>query len=483
MKSYYQEGVLDQIATPLEGALSVQGEYREYAFSSEVTPAKNLDQIKAMPYGALTYLDKVIDASAKDGLAVVWIITDNIEDTGSTEAGNTERFYEKLRGDSVQRVTIFPLRVSPGKPGLVVYALLLDPALGESYERGIADFRTKARGVLHTDALRMKPLERDTVQVSFYKAPVSSRGSEKTYETGVPIKETVEIRFKSKFDHLQIIDSAIKVTESRPRFQEGSLLTPERRSVDVTPNRVRSLGPGDETEQVYTVTIDLGQLSLRKSPAAWWRAAWGKPTEEARLDVQFVIEVPQENFRLRPRFLAEFSARTVPEARATGKAYAIDRLPTLMSGKLTRIQVESPLLFRVKYPAWPAVMWICLFLVGGAAIVGLILLIRRLMPTFERNWSVSAEGPGGYPLQAKVDQKVVYVEGDRIGRIEKNQFWPENGLQLEKGVDRLRIETGVRMHARATRREFDLIFSEEQGQVSGASNARGKEPETPVRRR
>jgi hypothetical protein len=47
----------------------------------------------------------------------------------------------------------------------------------------------------------------------------------------------------------------------------------------------------------------------------------------------------------------------------------------------------------------------------------------------------------------------------------------------------LRIETGVRMHARATRREFDLIFSEEQGQVSGASNARGKEPETPVRRR
>jgi len=480
MRPYYQQGIIDAIAHPLETALSGLSDYREYAFSLEVIPSRSLQEIEAMPFGSLTFIDKVIETASKNNLGVAWIITDNIEDTGTAEAGNIEKFYARLRTDLVQRVVIFPVRVTAGKPGLIVYALLLDPSMAETYERGIGAFRKGADGVLHTDALRMKPLEHDTVQVSFYKAPVNSRGSEKTYETGAPIRETIEIRFKSTFDHIQIVDSAIKVADAEPKFQDLSLLVPEQRIISVTPDRVKTLGPGDETDQVYTVRIDLGDLKLKKSPQALWKAAWGKPEEEARLDTRFIIEVPQSNFRLRSKFLDEFDAATVEEARKTGKVYAINRLPSLMSGKITQVQVDSPLVFKVKYPAWPAFLCVFLVLAALGLLVGAALLVHKLTEPGAKSWKITAEAAGGRPLTVSIERQAVFVEVDRIGRIERNEFVPENGLRLDKGGERLPLANGLSVHARASRREFDLKF-EDAGGPGRASKL--QEPDTPVRRR
>src|ERR1017187_969886 len=110
-----------------------------------------------------------------------------------------------------------------------------------------------------------------------------------------------------------------------------SLLMPERRAISITPRVVQRLGAGDETEQVYVVDVDLGKIALKKDVASLWKAAFGKSSEEALLNLQFLIEVPQKNFHLRKQFLQEYHAGTLAEARATGKVYAVDQLPSLMS--------------------------------------------------------------------------------------------------------------------------------------------------------
>ncbi len=463
MTPYYESGLIDKIVHPLQRAAASEGSLSEFAFSTSVDRVQSLQALESSAYGTFTYLDKVIDQCERDRTPMAWIVTDNIEDTG--EAGNTERFYAKLHGADVLRVTVFPVLAPAGRPGLIVYALLFEGGSNEAYERALEQFRTGAQGVIRTNALLMKPVDRGTVEVTSRKmTPLTRRGNEKVYGTGAPIRETVEVRFRSKFDHIQIMDSRLRVLQSVAAFQPGSVLVPERRDIAITPDRIRALGPRDETAQVYLLTIDLGKLELKHSPAALWRAAWSKPIEE-QLNLQFEIDVPGQNFQLRPQFLREFSASTLEEARATGKVYAIDRLLSRVNGDFTRIQVDSPLFFKVQYPTWPAVLWLLLFAFGLAVLGGLLWLGRRLIPTRKKNWEVRAEAPGGYEMVAKLEGGAVTVEGDAIGRVEKNQLLPTGTTQLERGAQRIPLLNGIRVPVRTRRSQMDLIFNEVVGEL------------------
>ena len=475
MRPYFESGLIGSIVRPLDLAANAHGGVTEFAFSTDVSRVRSLEQINTMPFGEFTYLDKVIDACERQHTPIGWIVTDNIEDTGA--AGNTERFYRKLRGDEVRRVTVFPVLAQPGRPGLVVYALLFDSAANDLYDGMLAGFAEAGKGVIRTNPLRMKPVDRDTIEVTSRSlAPLTRRGGPKVYEAGAPIRDSVEVRFKSKFDHIQIVDSALRVLGAAPAFQPDSLLVPERREVHLTPDRIRSLGPGDETTQVYLLTVDLGKLQLKSSPAAWWKAAWGKPGEEAQLDLKFQIEVPQQNFRLSPRFLNEFSAPTIEGARATGKVYAIDRLLSNVNGGNTRIEVDSPLYFKVNYPAWPAVLWIMLFVGAVAVALGMVVFGRRLLPTRTRHWSVRAEAAGGYALDARIDGDRVLVEGENIARIEKNHLLPVHPTRLEGGAIRVPLAPGTRVHATTRRNDMDLVFDESREQAQAAARPAGSAP-------
>ena len=460
MRPYYGSGLIRSIVEPLRTA--VGGPLAEYAFSTEVAPAPSLDAIDALPFGNLTYLDRVITNSERQHTPISWIVTDNIEDTG--EAGNTERFYAALRSAEVRRVTVFPILSAPGHPGLLVYALLFDPASEVVYDRTLTAFAQSGAGVLRTQPLRMKPVDRDTVEVASRSlAPLTRRGGPKVYETGTPIEQAAEVRFKSRFEHIEIVDSALRVLDASPSFGPGSLLEPERRELAITPNRIRALGPGDETAQVYKLTVDLGRLSLKHNPAAWWKAAWGASGEEAALDLKLGIDVPQQNFRLTPRFLNQYSASTVEAARATGKVYAIDRLLADVNGAETLIQVDTPLYFRVNYPAWPAVLFLGLFVSALAVLAGLVVFGRRMLPGRRREWSVAAEAAAGYPLAARMDGDRVMVEGENVARIEKGRLVPVAPARLEGGVGPVAIEPGKRMRLATRRSEMDLMFTEQQG--------------------
>ena len=325
MKPYYRDHVVRQLSDTLLEALRAQtGDVAVYAFSERAQRVKGLEEIEQLPFGDSTLLDKALDRAVQDGVEVVWMITDNIQDApGSTDVGDTEQFYKKLRSDEVEKVTIFPLRQPAGRPGLVIYALLKKDGDNDLYERELAGFHSRAQGILRTDALRMKPLDRDTVGISWVRANVNPRTSLITYDTGKPVREIIEVKFKSKFDHIEITDSAIDVVKREASFGKDSLVYPEKQNIDISPRTVERLGPGDETEQVYKIDVDLGKLKLRNDLPSLWKAAWVKSSEDATLQLSFVIHVPQKNFRLRPKFLHEFHAATLQEAKDTGKVYAV----------------------------------------------------------------------------------------------------------------------------------------------------------------
>ena len=79
-----------------------------------------------------------------------------VQDQAGRTAGNTDSFYEILKEGPVDRVDVFPIPQKKGRAGLVVYALLLDPAAGESFDREVASFPDVSG--FSTEQLSMKPL-------------------------------------------------------------------------------------------------------------------------------------------------------------------------------------------------------------------------------------------------------------------------------------------------------------------------------------
>lgn len=471
MKPYYADGLIVDLGQSLVKTIQDDGQPTLFAFGTSVAPIAQISSIEALPFSESTYLDKVLDRAASDKLQIVWMVTDNVEDTpGAPEAGNTEVFYRRLRGEAVQRVTIFPVRQAPGRGGIVIYALLMDEAGREAYDREISNFGSRIGQALHTESLRMKPLDRDTVEISFLRAGGPTGGT-KVYSTGQAVQEHIEIRFKSRFDHLEISGGSIKVVENAAKFDSQSLLVPERRAIAITPRVVQRLGAGDETEQVYIVDVDLGKIALKKDLASLWKAAFGKSSEEASLNLQFLIEVPQKNFHLRRQFLQQYHAGSLAEAKASGKVYAVDQLPSLMSDLVTEVHVNSPVVFRVEYPWWPALVWI---LLAAVIIGGLVLLVRtipRMMPSRSRPWTVRAETEAKSPLECSLDNSTITVQRDVIGSIVNNAFQPAAGVSLENRATSAALSHGLRMKVATPRRAFYLIFEDSKTGVTAATAA------------
>jgi hypothetical protein len=468
MRPYYQNGLAQELIALFASVSNTEGNTEIYAFGTTTTQVQNAAQIEALPFSGSTYLDRAIDRASATHAAIAWMVTDNVEEQpGATEASNTEVFFRKLRSDAVRRLTVFPLRQSPGHAGIVVYALLLDDSVAEAYERELADMARRGKGLLHTEPLRMKPLDRDTVQISFVSA-TGPHGSTVTYAAGKPIREHLEIRFKSKFDHIEIEEGLIRVTPASPRFDSQSLLIPEQRVIAISPQRVRGLGAGDETEQIYSVDIDLGQVRLKNDLPSLWKAAWGKSGEEATLKLEFVIEVPQKNFHLRKQFIANYSASTVAEAKATGKVYAVDRLPSLMSEQITDVKVVSQVVFRVEYPWWPSVFWILLSVLALAIVFFGARMLLKIKPGGTKDWAVQATTERATPLDASIEQSSVMVQRERVGQIMGTRFTPVAGATLESGAPDIVLQAGIPVRVRLSDRRVILVFVDRSHQKVAA---------------
>jgi hypothetical protein len=356
--------------------------------------------------------------------------------------------------------------------------LLLSDGAAEDYEASIQDFLVQVRGAVQTEALRMKPLDRDTVVAELIDTGAKTSGPPKTYPVGKPLVEHLTLRFRSRFEHLAIREGQVTPVTSEAVFQPGSLVEPAQRAIDITPTKIEDLQAGAQSEQTYAVDIDLGPVRLKRDLASVWKAAFGSSGENAVLDLAFRIDVPQENFVLKQSFLSTYHASSLEEARQTGKVYAVNQLPGLVGGAATAIRVECPVTFRVTYPWWPALV----FLFGGAVLLALLgaaiyFLAPRVKRLFhrERKWVVTAAGADQQPVPASVgNEGAVLVRGEPAGKIEKDKFTPDSGagVALENGEESLALFEDAQAPIRIGGEAVTLSFTT-------GSERRKKPTETP----
>jgi hypothetical protein len=484
MKPYYLDGRIIDISRAMGDVLTAHGGAQLHAFSDNVYPLSDVNELRGIKLGNLTYIDRALNYAVERGFPIVWMVTDNVESQSSApEAADTEVFYHKLRGAEVKKIVIFPLRQQPGTTGLVIYALQLSPAADEMFEQEVAEFAEKAKGAFRTEALRMKPLDKDTVQVSYERVKLKPkiRGAV-LYKEGQDIHEEVELRFKSRFDHLKIVDAKLIVPPTRAEFGPASLLTPERRELKISPERV-TVDPQNETEQVYKVTVDLGKVNLKSDLATHWKAARSKGHEDVDLNLAFIIQVPPENFKFRDDFLATYNADTPQAAKDSGRIYRLDKLPMLLSASSNEIAASSSLPFRVEYSWWPIIKLFGLGGIGLLLVLGLIfLLVKAGGGLFGRlkRWEVSAENAHGVQLDCQAERGRVLVQGDELGVISGSTFSASEGVRLDGGAGQVKLEDNLRLRVERKGRQFFLVFTRGVGAKNQSSQQPQQQPTAPV---
>lgn len=472
MRPYYDDGVVRDLGGMIFDVLKRQGGAQLLAFDVEVSPLPGPEALSTQQFGQFTYLDRAIDHATQRPYDIAWILTDNIQSQPSDpEAGNTEVFYRRLRSDAVKRVVIFPVLRSPGTPGIILYAVQIAPDAGDVFEREVSDVLGQVRGAYKTEALRMKPLDRDTVELSLAEAEQRPKGWS-GYKVGQPVTEKLEARFKSRLEHLKIVDAAVEVPPASPEFSDSSLLLPEKREVHITPERVSTLDPQEESPQIYTVTADLGRVKLKRDLRSLWEAATrGKRYEDITLHIAFVIRVPQENFKFKESFVRGYSAANLVEAKQTGKIYGVERLPLLVGEATTPIVAESTVRVRIEYPWWPVgLLFLIILLLLGAGALAFVAIKRGLSGVTRgaSQWNVTAATERGAALECEANGGRVLIQGDEVGSIVKDTFTPARGVRLD-GAESAKLEDGLQLKVEHKGRPVLLLFKR-----GGRDAAQGK---------
>jgi len=472
MRPYYEANVVRDLSTKILEVCQNEGATEIAVFSSNVVKISNL-QDPRFDYergASFTLLDRAIDFALNGGYTLTWMITDNIQDEPwSPQAGNTEVFYQRLRGERVEKVVIFPILQPPGRCGLVIYGILLSEN-DTIFERELDEVQDVLNPQYQTEALRMKPLDKNTIELVILKGKVTESG--KKVSAGKILVDSLEVRFKSKFEHLKIIDALITEPQTLTEFEPGSILVPEKMEWTITPKTITTLDPFEETQQIYKVYLNLGKINMKKDIASLWAAAFSKPHEKFSVNLKFFLKVQQGNFRFKESFLRKYNAQTMSEARNTGRIYGLTNLPILLGAGTHPILTETKLVYDFARPWWPAFLFIILFLVGLGAVVGISYVICKAIcgPGLKPKWTVRAETPQGRELSCNSQPDgTVIVDGDDIGKIRRNRFFPSEiitpvGEYEEDEAPRgdFPLNDGVKYRFKKYGQEFWLIFKKKE---------------------
>jgi hypothetical protein len=462
VKPYYENHLFASLGEDISAA-AANSNLRLFSFDVQLRPLPSLQALTLTHFD--TYLDRALRGTIDQGFQIVWIVTDNIQDDPRDPvAYNTAAFYAILRGSAVKRVTILPLPQAPGQSGIVIYGIVLADSAAAEFDRQLETFLGRLKGRFETEPLLMKPLDENTVDAP----PVTARQS-RIYDEGSEIVLSLEIRFRSKLQHLRIVDTHIAPVSVEPAFAPGSLLQPDRRATEIRPDRIQTLDPEGETAEIYTVNVNLGKVRLKKDLGSLFKAAWGgKSIENVTLNVPVDLEVPAGHFRFRDNFVDRYNAPTIDTARLTGKVYAIENLPPLLSSDLTDVKVNVPVTFRVRYPWYPIPVTMALGLLGLAVLAALGWGAAHAIEALRGNqrWSVAATTEYGQSLGTVTrEDGMVMVEGDAAGVIHKGRFVPAEGAELVESDGRISGETP--MMVKIGRRTALLRFAAAGAPASG----------------
>lgn len=455
MKPYYEQSLVSELGTRIVALMQAHslGPVQVGAFNDHVEIVPDVNSIVV---GGATYMDTAFDYAVEHHYSLVWMITDNIMHRSGEEEGRTRVFYDRLKGEAVGRLVIFPLKQSQGgHPGLMVYAMLMSPAAKQAFEEETKDFQRQTKGSV---LLPMKPLDRDTIDATFADASIEKNGP--VYTDGSVIQRTVEVRFKSRFEHLRIVDADIVNPRVSPEFSKNSLLRFEKTDVKITPEKIIELGPGNETVQVYRVSIDLGQIQLKHDPISLWRAALRNPNEEISLDLSFAIKVPKENFQFTDTFLRDYGAETTESAKAEGKIYDLRELPLLVAENRTSIDVPNSPKIRVRYPSWLFLIFPGIPIAAILILIAVTIYIWRVAKRLARRrpkWIVDVQRPPQSDGKIRSGWVIVTVDGreNRLGQIKGTRFVPAPTVKPKEPIA---IKEGMPISLNLRARDYMLIF-------------------------
>jgi hypothetical protein len=456
MQPYFRSGLISEVGQRINNLMRSPGlnPVRVGGFNSRVDLVDNLNAIQA---SGPTYLDVALDYAVNNQYSLVWLVTDNIMHRAGEEEGQTQAFYDRLKQQSVSRVVVFPLKQTRGQnPGIIVYALLLSPSADDVFRREIDEF---ARTTTNTVLLPMKPLDRETIETTFVDDR-SDKKAKTVYEVGSVIEETMELRFKSRFQHLKIVDADIENPAVAPEFSKNSLLAYEQDQVTITPTKIEKLEPGRETLQAYRVNVHLGKIRLKRDFISLWRAALKDPNEEISLDLSFSVKVPRERFQFSDDFLRDYSSPTPEAARAEGKIYALHQLPLLVAENNTSIQVPHKPKIYVRYPWWLVLIFPGVPIAAAIAVAsGGVFAWRGLKRATSRKpqWAIEITSPVGARAEIQRGLVLVSLAGKqlRLGQVKGNSFGPAAGV-LPRETHA--IKEGIPLSLTSKRNNFVLIF-------------------------
>jgi hypothetical protein len=361
-------------------------------------------------------LDKSI-ANIKGETAVIWLITDNINDnsgSGDSSYFNTLEYYKRLRNDdNIKKVLLYPIPekiVEAGyqSNGYVVYGIIyskknVDQSALEGYDKILRGIGIKQRPIT------LKPLDIGTIVLNpkvtqskivpgrlFYDGKVL-RGYD--FQESEKIKETFsDLSLKSNL-FPYIIKSA-KLDVKLDNFKSSDYSVKTLGTQTITPSTVSNVSPEGEVKG-FSVLFDMPEISPKFSFNTIFK-------EDFTVGGNLVLEVTNVDILLDENYVNSFK-----------ELFALQTIPEIFKPVLKdkKILTYIPLEIRIKYGAWRLFA-----LIGMIVVLIIILLIPAYLFLKKKCFAISVNGREDQSvcLNALSSYTVYSDDSQNLGSVKKS---------------------------------------------------------------
>lgn len=322
-------------------------------------------------------LDKSIE-KIKGESAVIWLITDNINDnsgSGDSSYFNTLEYYKRLRNDeNIRKVLLYPIPekiVEAGyeSNGYVVYGIVyskreLNQTQLEGYDKLIRSIGIKQKPItlkpldIGTIVLVPKVTQSKIVPGKLYYDGKALRGFD--FQESEKIKETFsDLSLKSNL-FPYIIRSA-KLNVKLDDFKSSDYSVRSLGTQTITPSTVSNVSPEGEVKG-FSVLFDMPEISPKFSFNTIFK-------EDFTVGGNLVLEVTNVDILLDENYINSFK-----------QLFALQTIPEIFKPVLKdkKIQTYIPLEIRIKYGAWRLFALIGLIvLLAGVLFIPAFLLLKK----------------------------------------------------------------------------------------------------------
>ncbi len=352
--------------------------------SKDLIPDKIISDFKSVKgndgdYG-VTDINEALDAAISDlknQPAVIWLITDNINDvagTGDESFLNTLDFYKKLRNDTaIRKILLFPVEEKLSgdlyeSDGFVCYGIVysltsLSQIQLESYDKII-----RASGI-KVKPFTLKPLDIGTITL-FPKVTQSKVTEGKLFfdgktlrgfgfDEGQVIKETFpDLVLKSNL-FPYIIKNA-KLNVRLDNFSSSDYSVKSMGTQTISPSTVSNISPEGEVTG-FSVTFNMPEITPNFSFSTIFN-------EDFTVGGNLILEVSQVDILLDDKYMNSFK-----------EIFALNSVPDIFRPVLKdkKIETSIPLEIRIKYGSWRLFALIGIALLALAVIAVPIFLLTK----------------------------------------------------------------------------------------------------------